>query len=161
MSSKPHAAILCSPGLGHLIPVLELAKRLVIYRNFTVTIFAIPSPTSKVESELLEAATTPKFCDIIDLPPPDISGCVGPNATAFALLAVMMREVRPAFRNYNLLKSDGILMNTWDDLEHKTLHALRDEALLGRVAKVPVCPIGPLTRPVQLAGYRSKGGGLV
>ncbi|XP_068345192.1 anthocyanidin 3-O-glucosyltransferase 5-like [Pyrus communis] len=258
MSSQPHAAILCSPGLGHLIPVLELAKRLVTHRNFTVTIFAIPSPASKTESELLKAAATPKFFDIIELPPPDISGCVGPDATVATVLAVMMREVRPAFRSAilgmesslrptvlivdlfstetlsigdelgipkyvyiastawfvaltvyvpvfdkevegkyvdqieplripgckpvqpedlvdpmldrtdqqyldyvrsctNLLKSDGILMNTWEDLERKTIDALRDEGLLGRVAKVPVYPIGPLTRPVQSAGSTSTG----
>ncbi|KAM1529324.1 hypothetical protein EV2_019036 [Malus domestica] len=253
MSSKPHAAILCSPGLGHLIPVLELAKRLVTHRNFTVTIFAIPSPTSKAESELLKAATTPKFCDIVELPPPDISGCVGPDAAVVTLLAVMMREVRPAFRSAilgikpplrptvlivdlfsteslsigdelgipkyvfiacnawflaltvyvrvldkevegeyvdqteplripgckpvrpedvvdpmldrtdqqyleyvrigsNFPKSDGILINTWEDLQHETLDAFRDERLLGGVAKVPVYPIGPLTRPVQSGG---------
>ncbi|XP_048431777.1 anthocyanidin 3-O-glucosyltransferase 5 [Pyrus x bretschneideri] len=258
MSSKPHAAILCSPGLGHLIPSLELAKRLVTHRNFTVTIFAIPSPTSKTESELLKAAATPKFFDIIELPPPDISGCVGPNVAVATLLAVMMREVRPAFRSAilgmeyslrptvlivdlfsteslsigdelgipkyvyvastawlvaltvyvpvfdrevegeyvdqteplripgckpvqpddvvdpmldrtdqqyleyvrigtNFPKSDGILMNTWEDLEHKTIDALRDEGLLGRVAKVPIYPIGPLTRPVQSAGSTSTG----
>ncbi|CAN6563113.1 unnamed protein product [Malus baccata var. baccata] len=258
MSSQPHAAILCSPGLGHLIPTFELAKRLVTHRNFTVTIFAIPSPTSKTESELLKAAATPKFFDIIELPPPDISGCVGPDAAVVTLLAVMMREARPAFRSAilgmeyslrptvlivdlfsteslsigdelgipkyvyiactawfvaltvyvpvfdkevegeyvdqteplripgckpvqpedvvdpmldridqqyleyvrigtNFPKSDGILMNTWEDLEHKTIDALRDEGLLGRVAKVPVYPIGPLTRQVQSAGSTSTG----
>ncbi|KAM1174623.1 hypothetical protein ACFX15_026639 [Malus domestica] len=55
----------------------------------------------------------------------------------------------------NFSKSDGILMNRWEDLEHKTIDALRDEGLLGRVAKVPVYPIGPLTRQVQSAGSTS------
>ncbi|KAJ6678567.1 UDP-GLYCOSYLTRANSFERASE 72E1 [Salix viminalis] len=43
--------------------------------------------------------------------------------------------------------ADGILMNTWDDLEPATIGALRDFQMLGRVAKVPVYPIGPLARP--------------
>ncbi|KAM1174619.1 hypothetical protein FF1_027169 [Malus domestica] len=48
-------------------------------------------------------------------------------------------------------------MNTWEDLEHKTIDMLRDEGLLGRVARVPVYPIGPLTKPVQTTDSTSTG----
>ncbi|XP_062027500.1 hydroquinone glucosyltransferase-like [Rosa rugosa] len=38
----PHVAIVPSPGIGHLIPLVELAKRLVVHHHFSVTFF-IPS----------------------------------------------------------------------------------------------------------------------
>ncbi|KAM1062919.1 hypothetical protein ACFX2I_027146 [Malus domestica] len=98
-SSKQHAALLCSPGMGHLIPVLELGKRLVTHQNFTVTIFVISSHTSDTESQLINTAANPKLCRVVDLPPPDISGLVGPDAAVVTILAVMMREVRHAFRS--------------------------------------------------------------
>ncbi|TQE09119.1 hypothetical protein C1H46_005272 [Malus baccata] len=213
MSSQPHASILCSLGLGHLIPVLELAKRLVTHRNFTVTIFANPSPASKTESELLKAAATPKFFDIIELPPPDISGCVGPDVAVATLLSIMMCEVQLAFRTESLsigdelgipkyvyitstawfiastvyvpvfdkevegeyvdqteplripsckpVQPEDVIVPMLDRTDQQYLeymrNALRDEGLLGRVARVPVYPIGPLTKQVQTAGSTSTG----
>ncbi|GMN66240.1 hypothetical protein TIFTF001_035352 [Ficus carica] len=244
---KPHAAMLASPGLGHLIPVIELAKRLVVHHNFAVTIFAIPSHSSPAEAQLLEAAMSPKLFDVVELPQPDISGQVSPDAAVVTCLAVMMRTCRPAFRlaissmenRPNLLIvdlfgteylsiaeelqipkyvyiatnawflalniylpvldkevngeyvdqkerlripgcrslwpqdvvdpmldrsdqqyreylrigteipiSDGVLMNTWEDLQQTTLDALRNDNFLGRYCKVPVYTIGPLTRPI-------------
>lgn len=43
---------------------------------------------------------------------------------------------------------DGILLNIWEDLEPTTLAALRDESLLGQVAKVPIYTVGPLRRSI-------------
>ncbi|XP_062010876.1 anthocyanidin 3-O-glucosyltransferase 5-like [Rosa rugosa] len=97
-NSKLHAAILSSPGLGHIIPVLELGKRLVAAdQNIAVTIFAM-SPTSQAESQTIKAASTPKL-NVVELPPVDISGLVDPKAAVVTCLSVMMREVRPAFRS--------------------------------------------------------------
>ncbi|KAM1025147.1 hypothetical protein ACFX13_039052 [Malus domestica] len=41
----PHVALVPSPGLGHLIPLVELANRLIVHHNFTVT-FVIPNDGS-------------------------------------------------------------------------------------------------------------------
>ncbi|XVF17838.1 hypothetical protein REPUB_Repub10bG0159200 [Reevesia pubescens] len=46
----------------------------------------------------------------------------------------------------NMAKTDGILINTWEDLEPSTIQALRDNNYLGRIVKVPIYPIGPLVR---------------
>ncbi|KAB2618010.1 anthocyanidin 3-O-glucosyltransferase 5-like [Pyrus ussuriensis x Pyrus communis] len=247
-SSKQHAALLCSPGMGHLIPVLELGKRLVTHQNFTVTIFAVSSHTSEAESQLINTAANPKLCRVVELPPPDISRLVAPNAAVVTILAVMMPEVRHAFRSALLAmefcptvlivdlfgtesffianelgiqkgctcsawflsltvygptldfevkgefteqkepikipgcrsmlpqpdvvnsflnrtgqqyfdfveicrqtsKGDGVLVNIWEDLEPKTLAALRDEKLLGGYTNVPVFPIESFLRPNNL-----------
>lgn len=253
-SKKPHAAILASPGLGHLIPVLELAKRLVVHHNFAVTIFAISSHSSPVEAQLLDSAMSPKLFDVVQLPPPDISGLVGPDAAVVTCLAVIMRTCRPSLRSsissmknrpsllivdlfgteslsiadeldipkyvyiasnarflaltiylpvldqevkgqfvdqkewlripgcsslrpqdvvdpmldrnnqqyreylrigIEIPKSDGVLLNTWEDLQQTTLAALRNYNLLGNFCKVPVYAIGPLTRPIM--GLSNRG----
>ena len=255
MSSKPHAALLSSPGLGHLIPVLELGKRLVTHHNFQVTVLVIASHTSPAESQVIESAMSPKLFDIVQLPPPDISSLVDAKTTTVSLLSIMMREVRPAFRSsisamksrptiliadlfgteffpiayeFQMLKyvyiasnawflamflyspildkevegeyedqkepfiipgcrslrphevfdamldrnnqqyhelirmgieiplSDGILLNIWEDLEPTTLAALRDESLLGQIAKVPIYTVGPLRRSIGSTSSTSQ-----
>ncbi|KAK3224052.1 hypothetical protein Dsin_011077 [Dipteronia sinensis] len=52
--------------------------------------------------------------------------------------------------------SDGVLLNTWEDLQPTTLAALRDDKLLGRVIKGPIYPIGPIVRPLGPAGSSSN-----
>lgn len=246
-NSKLHAAILSSPGMGHLIPVIELGKRLVADVDVAVTIFAMSSSTSQAESQAIKAATTK--LRVVELPPVDISGLVDTHSAVATCLAVMMREIRPAFlsalrhmafpptmlivdlfgteslpvgdelgipkfvyvasnawflslttycptldkevegeyveqteplkipgcrpvrpedvvdpmldrtnQQYfeyiricaEITLGDGILLNTWEELQPSTLAAFRDEKLLGGVTKmVPVYPIGPLTRKVQ------------
>lgn len=243
-NAKPHAALLASPGMGHLIPVLELGKRLLTCHGFHVTLFVVATDASTTQSLLEEPHPD---LNVVNLPLVDISGLVDPTATIVTKIIVMMRETLPSLRSAILaLKSpptalivdlfgteafavaeelsmlkyvfdtstawflaitiyvptidisvedehiiqkqplripgcksvpfddtlgayldrndqtyveykrigiempmaDGILMNTWEDLEPATIGSLRDFQMLGRVAKVPVYPIGPLARPV-------------
>ncbi|KZV35639.1 anthocyanidin 3-O-glucosyltransferase 5-like [Dorcoceras hygrometricum] len=44
---------------------------------------------------------------------------------------------------------DGILLNSWENLESKTLEAFRENEGLRSVMTAPVYPIGPLTRPME------------
>lgn len=52
--------------------------------------------------------------------------------------------------------ADGVLVNTWEDLEPSTLAAMRDKKLLGRVIDAPIYPIGPIVRPVKPAVERES-----
>ncbi|KAF6140924.1 hypothetical protein GIB67_042337 [Kingdonia uniflora] len=67
----PHVILLPSTGIGHLIPLTELAKRLVLHQNFSITI-AIPTdgPPSKATKSFLDAL--PKSIDYIFLDPVNI-----------------------------------------------------------------------------------------
>ncbi|KAA8531810.1 hypothetical protein F0562_006473 [Nyssa sinensis] len=251
-SSKLHALILSSPGMGHLIPILQLGERLVTDHKFEVTILVVTTPSS-AESQLLHPPTGPKLFNIIELPPVDVSGLLDPDAKVVTQLAVMMREARPGIRSalsnmeirptvfivdffgtesfeiadeFDMSKyvfvpttawltalmaychvldkevkgqyvdqkeplrlpgckalrpedvvdpmldrndqmyheyvrmgiqlnfSDGVLLNTWEDLEPTSLKALRENEDLLSVLKVPVYPIGPLRRPPEAAGSR-------
>lgn len=243
-SSKPHAALLSSPGLGHLIPMLELGKRLVTHHGFDVTVFTISASTSPAESQLLQSIASPQLLNMVELPPVDMSNLVDADAKLVTRIAAIMREIIPRFRTAisgmkarptvlildffgfealhilefdmpkyiyfpgtawflslsvyapildmevegeyvdrteplslpgckpvrpedvvdpmldrtnqeylqyvrmgaGLSKCDGILLNTWEDLEPTTLRALRDEEAMAPFVKVPIYPIGPLTR---------------
>ncbi|KAF8014257.1 hypothetical protein BT93_H0178 [Corymbia citriodora subsp. variegata] len=245
---KPHAALLASPGMGHLIPVVELGKRLTAHYGFYVTIFVVASDSSIEESPIFGSASALDRLKIVLLPPVDISGLIDSTASVVTQLVMMMHEALPSLRaaistmrarptalvvdlfgtealavaeKFNMLKyvfiastarflaatihlptidgqtehehrimkkpleipglepvrfedtldlfrnqtdkslyaeytrigreiptADGILVNTWQDLEPSTMHALEDDKFLGRVTKAPVYPVGPLVRPV-------------
>ncbi|KAL0875717.1 hypothetical protein Bca101_025422 [Brassica carinata] len=265
--TRPHAVMFASPGMGHVIPVIELGKRLAGSHGFQVTIFVLEADAASAQSQFLNSPC----CDatliaVIGLPTPDISGLVNPSGLiAINLLTMiragpensgakdgpaltMMRETIPTLRSkieemqpkptalivdlfgldalrlggeFNMLTyvfiasnarflaltmyfptlekdveeehiikkkplpvpgcepvrfedtlepfldptdqiyrvfvpcgllfptADGLIVNTWDDMEPKTLKSLQDPKLLGGTARVPVYPIGPLCRPVD------------
>ncbi|KAH7566450.1 hypothetical protein ACOSP7_022943 [Xanthoceras sorbifolium] len=245
---KPHVALLASPGMGHVIPVLELGKRLSTHHNLHVTVFVVACDNSLQQtSQLLNSTNHENLLDILLLRSGDISGLVDSDASIVTKILVMMRVSLSSLRSaisamkcrptalivdlfgteamavadeFNMLKyvfittnawyvatsiyaatvdkkvldehtnqklplkipgctpvrfedtiepllyrndavfywyirlgmdmttADGILVNTWEDLESKSLGALRDTKMLGRIAKAPVYPIGPLARPV-------------
>ncbi|KAJ0041460.1 hypothetical protein Pint_28229 [Pistacia integerrima] len=246
--AKPHAAILASPGMGHLVPVLELGKRLVTLHKLQVTIFIVAPATSDEQLSQLLDSQNQDFLHIVLLPSVDVSGIADPEASISTKIVIMMHESLPLLRSaisamtirptalivdlfgteamaiadeFEMLKyvfiasnawffavmayapeldrkvlaehvyqkqplklpgctpirfednlevfpafenpmydgfmhasmemalADGIIINTWEDLEPKTLRALRDSNLLGRVCKAPVYPVGPLARSVQ------------
>ncbi|OVA10886.1 UDP-glucuronosyl/UDP-glucosyltransferase [Macleaya cordata] len=55
---KLHVAILPSPFMGHLIPLLELAKRLISHHDFQVTFFLLSTDSSAAQSQFLHPPTT-------------------------------------------------------------------------------------------------------
>ncbi|KAK3224053.1 hypothetical protein Dsin_011078 [Dipteronia sinensis] len=69
---KPHVALLASPGMGHVIPVLELAKRLTNHHNLHVTVFVVSfDQNTSVEqlSELVINSPNEKLLHDISLTP--------------------------------------------------------------------------------------------
>ncbi|KAJ0098140.1 hypothetical protein Patl1_28875 [Pistacia atlantica] len=219
--SKPHAVLISNPGLGHLIPVLELGKRLVTLHNFEVTIFVVASQTSAAESEMIQAAMKSKalstyrnstarylappistlksrptamifdlfgtesfeIADELEIPkyyfvasnawflaltvytpildklvqgqyvdqtePFDIPGCksVRPEDVVDPMLDRTNQQYFEYVRmGTEIPLCDGILINTWEDLQPKALAALRDDKLLGGIIKAPIYTVGPIVR---------------
>lgn len=64
----PHVAILPTPGMGHLIPLGEFAKRIVAHHNFTVS-FIVPTdgPLPSAQKAFLESL--PEAISYVLLPP--------------------------------------------------------------------------------------------
>lgn len=65
LSTPPHIAILPTPGMGHLIPLIELAKRLHQRHAFTFT-FIIPTDGSpmKAQRSVLQSLPTPSISSV-------------------------------------------------------------------------------------------------
>nr|CCO13612.1 anthocyanidin 3-O-glucosyltransferase like protein [Arabis alpina] len=244
---KPHALLIASPGLGHLIPVLELGNRLSSVLNVHINVLAVTSgSSSQTETEAIRAAAASGACKITELPSVDVNHLVEPDATVATKIFVTMRAMKPAAREavksmsrkptvmivdffgtglmsladevgmtgkyvyvpshawflavmvylpvldkvvegeYVDIKepmkipgckpvgpkelmetmldrsdrqyreclqggeeiptSDGVLVNTWEELQGNTLAALRQDGKLSRVMKVPVYAIGPIVR---------------
>ncbi|XP_042488297.1 hydroquinone glucosyltransferase-like [Macadamia integrifolia] len=59
MERTPHIVLLPAPGMGHLIPLAELAKRLFLYHNFSITL-AIPTEASpsKAQKDFIDSLPT-------------------------------------------------------------------------------------------------------
>ncbi|KAL0456816.1 UNVERIFIED_CONTAM: Hydroquinone glucosyltransferase [Sesamum latifolium] len=70
METSHHIAILPSPGMGHLIPLAELAKNLISRHSFSVT-FIIPTDanTSHLQAQKSFLQALPHSISCIFLPP--------------------------------------------------------------------------------------------
>jgi hydroquinone glucosyltransferase len=68
MQEIPHVAILPTPGMGHLIPIVELAKRLASHHNFLVTLL-IPTDGSPIKPQKAVLEALPNSISSIFLPP--------------------------------------------------------------------------------------------
>jgi hydroquinone glucosyltransferase len=67
----PHIAMLPSPGMGHLIPFAELAKRLIGLHGFTATFITLSSFQSPIQIAFL--SSLPRSISSISLPSVSLS----------------------------------------------------------------------------------------
>ncbi|XLU82294.1 hypothetical protein S245_005714 [Arachis hypogaea] len=105
-----HVALFSSPGMGHIIPSLELAKHLLTHQKITITkitlfIPSINSSSSKAEKDVLQSTINQNISiDIIHLPPIDISNHISNNVldpnnivTLETKIAITMHEAPKLF----------------------------------------------------------------
>lgn len=67
-SQNPHIAILPSPGMGHLIPLVEFAKRLIFHHQFSVTLI-LPTDGLISSAQKIFLDSLPSSMDYHLLPP--------------------------------------------------------------------------------------------
>nr|AMQ26120.1 UDP-glycosyltransferase 45 [Pueraria montana var. lobata] len=250
VTSKPHAALLASPGMGHLIPMVELGKRLLTHHGFHVTIFVVTTDSATTTSQILQQTSNLTSLNIVHVPPIDVSDKLPPNPPLAIRILLTMLESLPFVRSSilsttnlpppsalivdmfglaafpmardlgmliyvyfatsawfsavtlyfpamdkklieshaenheplmvpgceavlfedtlepflsprgemyegyltaakEIVTADGILMNTWQDLEPAATKAVREDGILGRFTKGPVYAVGPLVRTVE------------
>ncbi|XP_058772746.1 UDP-glycosyltransferase 72E1-like [Vicia villosa] len=103
MTTKTHAALLASPGLGHLIPTVELGKRLTTHHGFHVTIFVVTTTTDSSEttnSPILQQISNLNGLGIIFTPPVDVSDKLDPENPSLGLrITLTMIESLPFIRS--------------------------------------------------------------
>ncbi|CAK7348752.1 unnamed protein product [Dovyalis caffra] len=87
MAQKPHVAILPSPGMGHLIPLVELAKKLVFNYDLLVT-FIVPSIGPAPDAQKKVLGSLPEGMNYIFLPPVSFDDLPGIRAETQISLTV-------------------------------------------------------------------------
>ncbi|CAN1237611.1 Hydroquinone glucosyltransferase [Linum grandiflorum] len=95
---KPHAVIFPSPGMGHLIPFIELSKKLVLSHNVSVTVM-IPSlgPPSEAQAQFLDSLP-PGLINHVALPPANRTDFPA-DAKAETLLCLTVAHAIPSLRD--------------------------------------------------------------
>ncbi|KAJ4701915.1 Glycosyltransferase [Melia azedarach] len=92
-SSQPHTAVIASPGLGHVIPLLEFAKRLVSNYGIRVSFLSISTnEASTALDKLLHSPTLPHGLDVVDLPPVDVSAVTSDDIPVLTRLCAIVEE---------------------------------------------------------------------
>lgn len=77
-ASAPHVAILPSPGIGHITPLLELGRRLVTLHRLRVTFFVLAADASG--GELLHSLSLPDGLRLVELVPDEAAGSIPDDA---------------------------------------------------------------------------------
>ncbi|KAF8032474.1 hypothetical protein BT93_D1399 [Corymbia citriodora subsp. variegata] len=97
-STAPHIAIVPSPGMGHLIPFAEFAKRLVHRHTFSVT-FVIPNDgsPSKAQTSLLDSL--PPSITYVLLPPVSFDDLPAETTRIETIIALTLVRSLPSLRD--------------------------------------------------------------
>ncbi|KAG9135530.1 hypothetical protein Leryth_022267 [Lithospermum erythrorhizon] len=98
---KPHVAFLSSPGMGHITPLFELAKRLVLHHGFQVSFLVITTEASAAQTEFFVSSTNdfPPDLHIINIPPVDMSPILTPDMFVLTTLCVIVQESLKPLKN--------------------------------------------------------------
>ncbi|WCJ35286.1 UDP-Glycosyltransferase superfamily protein [Euphorbia peplus] len=94
-NTNPHIAVLPTPGMGHIIPLLEFAKKLVTYHGFRVSFLTITTnEPSAAREQLLGSSILPPGLHIVHLPPVNISAITNSVNHTFILtrLSLIIQE---------------------------------------------------------------------
>ncbi|XP_043694292.1 hydroquinone glucosyltransferase-like [Telopea speciosissima] len=92
----PHIVFLPSPGMGHLIPLVAFAKRLVHLHDFSVT-FTIPNIGSSPKAQKAVFDALPKRINSIFLPPVNLDDLDEDVKIETRICLTLFRSI-PAFR---------------------------------------------------------------
>ncbi|KAL3514606.1 hypothetical protein ACH5RR_027323 [Cinchona calisaya] len=88
----PHVVFIPSPGMGHMIPLFEFAKRLVKNHDILVTFLVITTEASAAQNQYFQSPDIPSGIRIINIPQVDLSNVVDDDTTVLARLCINVQE---------------------------------------------------------------------
>ncbi|KAK1565155.1 hypothetical protein Q3G72_020049 [Acer saccharum] len=94
---QAHVAMVPSPGMGHLIPLVELANRLVLQHNIRVT-FIVPDDGSSMKPQKKLLESLPEMISTVFLPPVNFED-LPDNVKMETRIELSMTQSLPAFRD--------------------------------------------------------------
>ncbi|KAG6666779.1 hypothetical protein I3843_01G051900 [Carya illinoinensis] len=97
-SKATHVAILPSPGIGHLIPLVEFAKRLVHLQHSCINVtFIVPTDGPPTEAQRSVLASLPTSINHVFLPPVDLDNIPGGTSIETIIFLTVARSL-PSIR---------------------------------------------------------------
>lgn len=97
MESTPHIAIFPTPGMGHLIPLVQFAKKLISLHKFTAT-FIIPTEGPLSEAQKIFLDTLPDGLDYVVLPQVNLDD-LSDDVKAESRISVLISRSLPSLRD--------------------------------------------------------------
>ncbi|EPS66787.1 hypothetical protein M569_07987 [Genlisea aurea] len=94
-----HIVVVSTPGIGHVIPVLVLAKRLATLHGVRVTIVRVTVAGAPPEPKLFTVPYPDDLVRILQLPPVDISHVVDESTQIVTRLFMMFRAAASSLRS--------------------------------------------------------------
>ncbi|KAL3505273.1 hypothetical protein ACH5RR_035114 [Cinchona calisaya] len=91
-NNKPHVAFHPGPGMGHMIPHFEFAKRLVKNHNILVSFLVITTDASAAQNQFFESPNIPQGIRIINIPPADMSNIIDQNTLVLSRICLTVQE---------------------------------------------------------------------
>ncbi|VVA89659.1 unnamed protein product [Arabis nemorensis] len=104
-ANTPHIAIIPSPGVGHIIPLGEFAKRLVDHHSFTVT-FIIADESSPSTAQRSVLNSLPSSISYVFLPPVDLSDLPSTVGIETRISLTVTRSVPPLRELFRSLSTE-------------------------------------------------------
>ncbi|KAL1809453.1 hypothetical protein ACET3Z_026443 [Daucus carota] len=170
MEKPSHIAIFPTSGMGHLIPLVQFAKRLISLHNFTATfIIATDGPLSKAQQTFLDSL--PDGLDYVVLPPvhlDDLSDDVTVETRMMIIMSRSLPSFRDTFQSFHAAKKFASLvvdLFSTDALDvaiefkvspylffPSTAMALSLFLYLPKLDKMTSCEYRDLPHPVQIPG---------
>ncbi|KAK3042848.1 hypothetical protein RJ639_001121 [Escallonia herrerae] len=98
MDRTPHVALYPSPGMGHLIPPVELAKQLAHHHSFSATII-VPTTGQPTKSQKAVLNALPNAINHLFLPPVDLPENINPEVQIFLILSLSLSSLRDALES--------------------------------------------------------------
>ncbi|GAB2296622.1 hypothetical protein Dimus_030732, partial [Dionaea muscipula] len=113
--SRPHFAIVPSPGIGHLIPLTELATRLLGLHDLSLT-FLIPTDGSPTRSQVSLLQSLPSSINYKFLPSVDLTDLPANASVTSRILYVMSRSLPALTDSLSALAESNDLVAVLVDL---------------------------------------------
>ncbi|KAL6345715.1 hypothetical protein AAG906_017456 [Vitis piasezkii] len=85
--------------MGHIIPLLEMAKRLALHHGFHVSFITITTEASAAQTQLLRSPNLPSGLHVVELPPADMSTILHDDMTIVQRLCLIVQESLPYIRS--------------------------------------------------------------
>ncbi|GJY65365.1 hypothetical protein Tco_0467603 [Tanacetum coccineum] len=145
MEKPPHIALVPSPGMGHLIPIVEFAKRLVTKNNLSVT-FIIPNDGPLAKSQLAFLDSFPNAINYLLLPTVDFQDLPEDVKIETQICLMDLPDLIHIPGCMPIHGKDFLdpLQDRKNDAYKLTLHNAK------RSSKPPVYPVGPLIQAVSV-----------